>query len=156
MQNKKVKNIFSFVFIISFISFILMINVFENSEKYVKTNNYHYEEFSKENKYGLFLSSLHADISGDFLKLSNIYPEAILLNNGDFLGKEIILKSLSGNKSDALKFAETEYKKNKSNAIVAIYLSNDAFLKGNYKKAYSYYNDIPHLIHLKEEKKIYC
>ncbi|MBR1544817.1 MAG: tetratricopeptide repeat protein [Alphaproteobacteria bacterium] len=142
MQNKKVKNVFSFIFMIVFICFLLMINTFENAEKSIKINKYNSEDFSKENKYGLFLSSFHADISGDFGKLINIYPDAISLNKDDFLGKELILKSLSDNKNDVLKFAKKEYEKDKNNILYVMYLSNDAFLKGDYKKAYDFYNNM--------------
>ncbi len=140
MQNKKVKNIFSTIFIIGFISFLFLAYVFENSEIIVKTKNYESNDLLKENKYGLFLSSFHANISGDFPKLSSIYPDAISQNKDDFLGKELILKSITSDKKDTFSFALKEYQKNKNNIIPVMYLANDYFLKGNYKKAYDIYN----------------
>ena len=142
MQNKKVKNIFSFVFIVSFICFLLMINGFENSKKYVKTNNYKNTEDFKENKYGLFLSSFHADISGDLPTLSSIYSKAVEQNNDDFLGKQLILKSITEDKKDVISFALKEYQKNNNNIIPVMYLANNYFLKGDYKKAYNIYSNM--------------
>ena len=142
MQNKKIKNILSFIFVIGFICFLFMINEFENSKKFVKTNNYNNNELFKENKYGLFLSSFHADVSGDFPKLTSIYSKAIEQNKNDFLGKQLILKSITEDKKDVLSFALQDYQKNKKNIIPIIYLANDYFLKGNYKKAHDIYNSI--------------
>lgn len=142
MQNKKVKNILSFIFIVLFICFLSMINSFENSKTYVKTNNYKNDEIFKENKYGLFLSSFHADISGDLPVLSSIYPKAVEQNKDDFLGKQLILKSITEGKNNALSFALKEYQKDKDNIIPVVYLANDYFLKGDYKKAYNIYNNM--------------
>ena len=100
-----------------------------------KTIKYKNIENLSENKYGLFLSSLHADIVGDFPTLSSNYFEAVKQNNSDFLGKQLVLKSISGNKKDNLTFALKEYEKNKENIIPVMYLANDYFIKGNYKKA---------------------
>lgn len=142
MQNKKVKNIFSLVFVSGFICFLSMSNIFENSKNTVKTIKYKKIENLSENKYGLFLSSLHADIVGDFPTLSSNYFEAVKQNNSDFLGKQLVLKSISGNKKDNLTFALKEYEKNKENIIPVMYLANDYFIKGNYKKAYSLYSNM--------------
>ena len=142
MQNKKVKNLFSLVFIVGFIFFIFMIDFFENSKIIVKTNNYESKESLKENKYGLFLSSFHANLTGDFVKLSSVYPDAIAQNNNDFLGKELILKSINDDKKDALLFALKEHKKNKNDIIPIMYIANHYFLNKEYKKAYDLYNNM--------------
>ena len=142
MQNKKGKNILSFIFIISFISFVFMINTFENSKNFVKIDRYKDDGIFKENKYGLFLSSFHADIVGDFPMLFSIYPTAVEQNKKDFLGKQLVLKSIKDDKKETLSFALNEYKKNKNNIIPVMYLANDYFLKGNYKKSYDIYDSI--------------
>ncbi len=142
MQNKKVKNLFSLVYIFCFISFIFMISYFENSKIVVKTSNYESKEVLKENKYGLFLSSFHANLTGDFVKLSSIYPDAIEQNKDDFLGKELILKSINNEKKDVLLFALKEHKKNKNDIIPIMYIANSYFLNKDYKKAYNLYNNM--------------
>ncbi len=142
MQNKKIKKFFSTVFVVGFIFFIFMIDSFENSKLIVKTDSYKTKESLKENKYGLYLSSFHANLTGDFVKLSSIYPAAIEQNKDDFLGKQLILKSISDEKNDTLLFALNEHKKNKNNIIPVMYIANNYFLKGDYQKAYNLYNNM--------------
>lgn len=136
MQSKKIKNLFSSCFIISFVSFLYFIYIIENKEKIVKPVRYEKQEGFKENRYGLYLSSFYANFNGDYNKLSTSYNEAVKQNNDDFLGKLFVLKSTTNNKKDIFKQAEEEYKKNPENIVPVMYLSHNYFVKKQYDKSY--------------------
>ena len=142
MQNKNIKNILSGVFIILFISFLLIVNFMEKNKKVVKTVSYTNIEDFNENKYGLFLSSLHANFNGDYDKLSSFYDEAVKQNNNDFLGRLFILQSTNENRDEVLKLALSEYKKNNQNIVPVMYLANDYFVKKQYSKSLQLLNDL--------------
>ena len=144
MQSKNVKNILSSVFMLSFVSFLFMVKHFDSNVKNTDAKQTPQKfqtaitDFSNDNKYGLFLSSSHADMVSDFDYLYKFYNSATQQTGEDFLGKSFIIKSFSLPEAEVEQQALAELKKDKTSILANVYLSHLYFKKGDYKKAYSY------------------
>ena len=141
MQNNKVKKYLIKMFLIFILIFIGLIIIMKPTKKNVNTIGYENIDFT-DNKYGLYLSSCHAEIDNDYFKLNNFYDEAIKQTGSDFLGKSFILKVASNDEENAIKEAKKEIEKNPHNIIPVIYLSFIEFKNGNYQQSYDLLNNI--------------
>ena len=140
MNNKTIKNCISYIFVILFISFIIFIKFFEEGD--IKRIKGDATISIPENKYGLYLSSFHANQIADYGRLLSFYDEAVKQNDKDFLGKLLVLHSMNSSSDDIFKLAQEEYKKDKNNIIPVMYISNYYFVKKDYKKSMELLNSI--------------
>ncbi len=143
MQSKKIK-ILSYLYIVLFIGILFCFSFLKDTPiKKQPTKNFVFKKEKVNNKYGLFLSSVYADLNNDILKMSEIYPDAVKLNNKDFLDKSFFVDVfLLQDENKILKTAEQSLNKNPANFLPYIYISNYYFIKKDYKKAYSYLDKI--------------
>ena len=130
----KIKKYLLFIYIIVFISFIIVKNLFYNKQLTFKNNTIE-KYYFKNNKYGLYLLNKHANTKGDYKTLLNFYDEAIKQNNKDFLNQKFLLQIINNNEDKNIKVIEKEFNKNKNNITLGLYLSNNYFINKNYDKS---------------------
>ncbi len=133
MQIKKIKKIS--VLILSTICLGVGLYQYQLILKKDSSKNSLYN-YGDDNKYGLYLSNIYANIKGDYNKLFSSYESAVLQNQQDFLGRSFVLTTLlNSSAEEKLVLAEVEYAKDNNDIVPVLYLSNYHFSQGNYNKA---------------------
>ncbi|MDR1009221.1 MAG: hypothetical protein LBL52_03125, partial [Rickettsiales bacterium] len=95
-----------------------------------------------ENKYGLYLASVRAEILNDTPALEDFYAQAAEQNGGDFLGRLFILDALAGRENEAADRARQSLAENRGGVIPALYLAVGEFRKQNFAEASKLLGDI--------------